>query len=77
LWTFLFSIVGSAIPAPKAPPRRTKQAKRALYLSSPIGLGHGTPRYRHHARELRQIPPRLEVDWLAQGIRDAPLEGER
>jgi pimeloyl-ACP methyl ester carboxylesterase/predicted glycosyltransferase len=39
--------------------------KKALYLSSPIGLGHGR-RDLAIARELRKLRPNLEVDWLAQ-----------
>ncbi|MGI5498825.1 alpha/beta fold hydrolase [Lentzea sp. CA-135723] len=38
---------------------------RALYLSSPIGLGHAR-RDLAIATELRKLEPRLEVDWLAQ-----------
>jgi len=53
------------IPAPKPPKRRTKKAKRALYLSSPIGLGHGR-RDVAITRELRKHHPDLQVDWLAQ-----------
>src|SRR5690242_539566 len=55
------------IPAPRAPARggRTRRAKRALYLSSPIGLGHGR-RDIAITRELRKHHPDLEVDWLAQ-----------
>jgi hypothetical protein len=66
------------IPAPKAPARRTKQAKRALYLSSPIGLGHGR-RDIAITRELRKFHPDLEVDWLAQDPVTRLLEanGER
>lgn len=40
-------------------------ARRALYLSSPIGLGHGR-RDIAIARELRKLHPDLEIDWLAQ-----------
>jgi len=46
-------------------PRRTRKGKKALYLSSPIGLGHGR-RDIAIARELRKLHPDLEVDWLAQ-----------
>ena len=53
------------IPAPKPPARRTSKAKRALYLSSPIGLGHGR-RDIAITRELRKHHPDLQVDWLAQ-----------
>ena len=36
-----------------------------LYLSSPIGLGHGR-RDIAITRELRKLHPDLQVDWLAQ-----------
>ena len=42
-----------------------RRGKRALYLSSPIGLGHGR-RDLAIARELRQLHPDLAIDWLAQ-----------
>jgi pimeloyl-ACP methyl ester carboxylesterase/predicted glycosyltransferase len=42
-----------------------QRAKRVLYLSSPIGLGHAR-RDIAVTRELRKIIPDLEVDWLAQ-----------
>ncbi|UPJ52380.1 alpha/beta fold hydrolase [Bradyrhizobium sp. 200] len=45
--------------------RRNRAGKRALYLSSPIGLGHGR-RDIAIARELRKLHPDLSVDWLAQ-----------
>ena len=44
---------------------RPRKAKKALYLSSPIGLGHGR-RDIAIARELRKLHPDLRVDWLAQ-----------
>ena len=53
------------IPAPRNSARRTKKTKRALYLSSPIGLGHGR-RDIAITRELRKHHPDLQVDWLAQ-----------
>ena len=56
-----------ACPAP--PPRRWRRAgtraKRVLFVSSPIGLGHAR-RDVAIADELRTLHPRLEVDWLAQ-----------
>jgi pimeloyl-ACP methyl ester carboxylesterase/predicted glycosyltransferase len=52
------------IPAPKKPAKAAK-TKRALYLSSPIGLGHGR-RDIAITRELRKLHPDLHVDWLAQ-----------
>jgi pimeloyl-ACP methyl ester carboxylesterase len=45
--------------------RRTGRDKRALYLSSPIGLGHAR-RDMAIARELRKLHPDLRIDWLAQ-----------
>jgi pimeloyl-ACP methyl ester carboxylesterase/predicted glycosyltransferase len=39
--------------------------KRALYISSPIGLGHAQ-RDVAIADELRKLHPGLEIDWLAQ-----------
>ena len=53
------------IPAPRRRTTRTGSAKRALYLSSPIGLGHGR-RDIAITRELRKLHPDLKVDWLAQ-----------
>ena len=54
-------------PAP--PPRRwvrgRSRRKRALYISSPIGLGHAQ-RDVGIADELRKLHPDLEIDWLAQ-----------
>ncbi len=51
---------------PRRPRRRANGAgKRALYLSSPIGLGHGR-RDLAIAQELRNLRPDIRVDWLAQ-----------
>jgi len=53
-------------PAASAAPRASKQrARKALYLSSPIGLGHGR-RDIAIAQELRKLRPGLQIDWLAQ-----------
>jgi pimeloyl-ACP methyl ester carboxylesterase/predicted glycosyltransferase len=51
---------------------------RALYISSPIGLGHAQ-RDVAIARELRQLVDGLEIDWLAQDpvTRVLEHEGER
>ncbi|XSC46227.1 alpha/beta fold hydrolase [Bradyrhizobium sp. RDT10] len=59
--------LGIIAPARAPLPRTTreKREKRALYLSSPIGLGHGR-RDIAIARELRELHPDLKVDWLAQ-----------
>jgi pimeloyl-ACP methyl ester carboxylesterase/predicted glycosyltransferase len=51
---------------PRAPWRRAvRRRKRALYVSSPIGLGHAR-RDVAIAKELRALEPELEIDWLAQ-----------
>ena len=42
-----------------------RRAPRALYLSSPIGLGHAR-RDLAIATELRTLHPNLRIDWLAQ-----------
>ena len=51
---------------------------RALYISSPIGLGHAR-RDVAIAQELRELHPDLQVDWLAQDpvTRVLEAEGER
>ncbi len=51
---------------------------RALFVSSPIGLGHAQ-RDVAIARELRHMHPDLQVDWLAQDpvTRMLEAEGER
>ncbi len=67
-------------PAP--PARRWVRGKsrprRALYISSPIGLGHAQ-RDVAIADELRKLQPDLEIDWLAQHPVTKVLEtrGER
>jgi pimeloyl-ACP methyl ester carboxylesterase/predicted glycosyltransferase len=53
------------IPAPRRAWTAPRRSKRALYLSSPIGLGHAR-RDIAITRELRKLHPGLEVDWLAQ-----------
>lgn len=56
---------------PSTPKRRTwrramtRRTPRALYISSPIGLGH-VQRDLAIARELRLQVPELEIEWLAQ-----------
>jgi pimeloyl-ACP methyl ester carboxylesterase/predicted glycosyltransferase len=54
---------------PPPPPQRwvrgRSRRKRALYISSPIGLGHAQ-RDVAIADELRKLHPDLEIDWLAQ-----------
>jgi pimeloyl-ACP methyl ester carboxylesterase/predicted glycosyltransferase len=64
-------------PKPPAAWRRAKsRRKRALYVSSPIGLGHAQ-RDVAIADELRKLHPDLEIDWLAQHPVTAVLEGRR
>ena len=68
--------------APAPPPRRWARGavrrKRALYVSSPIGLGHAR-RDIAIAGALRELRPELEIDWLAQHPVTALLDahGER
>ncbi len=71
----------TAGPRPAADRRWTravKRAKRALYISSPIGLGHAW-RDVAIADELRALHPDIQIDWLAQDPVTRVLEsrGER
>jgi pimeloyl-ACP methyl ester carboxylesterase/predicted glycosyltransferase len=52
-------------PLPMTHTRWHRRRKRALYVSSPIGLGHAQ-RDVAIADELRKLYPDLEIDWLAQ-----------
>ena len=54
-----------APPAQRSWSRAVSRRKRALYVSSPIGLGHAQ-RDAAIAQELRRLHPDLEIDWLAQ-----------
>jgi pimeloyl-ACP methyl ester carboxylesterase/predicted glycosyltransferase len=65
-------------PPPRSWTRGKSRPKRALYISSPIGLGHAH-RDVAIADELRKLRPDLEIDWLAQHPVTAVLEarGER
>ncbi len=54
-----------ARPATKTWVRAQRRPKKALYISSPIGLGHAR-RDLAIARELRKHHPDLQIDWLAQ-----------
>jgi pimeloyl-ACP methyl ester carboxylesterase/predicted glycosyltransferase len=69
--------VAPPVPAPRWV-RAKSRRKRALYISSPIGLGHAQ-RDVAIADELRKLHPDLEIDWLAQHPVTAVLEarGER
>ena len=67
----------------REPPKRDDNAwrpdgrPRALFVSSPIGLGH-TRRDVAIAQELRKLEPDLQIDWLAQDpvTRVLAAEGE-
>ena len=64
--------------APRRPSPWTRgksRRRRALYISSPIGLGHAQ-RDVAIAKELRKLVPDLEIDWLAQHPVTKVLEGE-
>jgi pimeloyl-ACP methyl ester carboxylesterase/predicted glycosyltransferase len=68
-----------AAPRPATRWRRGgSRGKRALFISSPIGLGHAR-RDVAIASELRRRVPGLEIDWLAQHpvTRVLEAEGER
>ncbi len=68
-----FNLLLSEFIASVAPPtphrlrwtRALVRPKRALFVSSPIGLGHAL-RDLATANELRRLHPDLEIDWLAQ-----------
>jgi pimeloyl-ACP methyl ester carboxylesterase/predicted glycosyltransferase len=55
--------------------RALSRRRRALYISSPIGLGHAR-RDVAIAKELRKLHPDLEIDWLAQHPVTKVLEAE-
>jgi pimeloyl-ACP methyl ester carboxylesterase len=69
-------LIREFVAPPPAPPRWTRargRKKRALYVSSPIGLGHAR-RDIAIASELRRLHPDLEIDWLAQHPVTAALD---
>jgi pimeloyl-ACP methyl ester carboxylesterase/predicted glycosyltransferase len=74
---FVRRVVGDTT-ADAAPPRprswglSLRRPRRALFLSSPIGLGHAR-RDLAVADELQQLHPDLEIDWLAQDPVDRML----
>jgi pimeloyl-ACP methyl ester carboxylesterase len=65
-------------PAARRWSRAASRHKRALYISSPIGLGHAR-RDLAIANQLRKLHPDLEIEWLAQDPVTRVLEaaGER
>lgn len=63
---FLDRAVPPVVPKRRdVPASRHRPGRKVLYLSSPIGLGHGR-RDIAIARELRLLRPGLQIDWLAQ-----------
>ena len=72
---FLDRRLGIAAPASRQP-RRARQEKRALYLSSPIGLGHGR-RDIAIAQRTAQAPSRPQGRLAGAGPGDAPADGQR
>jgi len=70
--------VGHGVPTSRTWTRARDRRKRALYVSSPIGLGH-VRRDLAIAAELRARHPELQIDWLAQHPVTLVLEerGER
>ncbi len=62
-------------PKVKTWTRALSRRRRALYISSPIGLGHAR-RDVAIAKELRKLHPDLEIDWLAQHPVTNVLEAE-
>jgi pimeloyl-ACP methyl ester carboxylesterase/predicted glycosyltransferase len=69
---------GAVSTLPRRWVRGRTRRRRALYVSSPIGLGHAQ-RDVAIADELRRLHPDLEIDWLAQDPVTRVLEshGER
>ena len=60
------AFLGGALPQRRSwTPARNRKPLRALFVSSPIGLGH-IQRDLAIARELRRQVPELQIDWLAQ-----------
>jgi len=57
--------IRNAIGPPAPGRRRMGRRKRALFISSPIGLGHAQ-RDVAIAAELRTLHPGIEIEWLAQ-----------
>ncbi len=78
-----FNLVLKQFALPEPPTRSTwsralSRRRRALFISSPIGLGHAW-RDIAIARALRELVPDLQIDWLAQDpvTRVLQAEGER
>jgi pimeloyl-ACP methyl ester carboxylesterase len=67
--------LATAEPRARRWTRAKSRRRRALYVSSPIGLGHAR-RDVAIAKELRGLVPDLEIDWLAQHPVTKVLEAE-
>jgi len=63
--TKMRDFLAAHLGTPKPVRRSKRDAKRVLYLSSPIGLGHAR-RDLAVTQALRKLHPDLRVDWLAQ-----------
>ena len=61
----IHDFLGRELPRKSTWPRPITRPRRALFVSSPIGLGHAQ-RDLAIAEELRALRPDLEIDWLAQ-----------
>jgi pimeloyl-ACP methyl ester carboxylesterase/predicted glycosyltransferase len=64
----ILDFASRVVPTPPRPRTWTRalcRPRRALYVSSPIGLGHAQ-RDVAIAEELRLLQPDLQIDWLAQ-----------
>jgi pimeloyl-ACP methyl ester carboxylesterase/predicted glycosyltransferase len=74
----LRDFIDPARPRARTLTRAPSRRRRALFVSSPIGLGHAR-RDLAIARELRALHPDLEIEWLAQDpvTRVLEAEGER
>jgi predicted glycosyltransferase len=59
------AVTSTVASEPRAWTRALSRPRRALYISSPIGLGHAQ-RDVSIADELRKLHPDLEIHWLAQ-----------
>ncbi len=70
----LHEFVGG-VPKERTWTRAMKRPRRALFISSPIGLGH-VQRDLAIARELRKLQPDLGVDWFTVNPAAAYLERE-
>ena len=73
---FLDRRLGIRTPRSRRQRARRADSQAALYLSSPIGLGHGAARYRHRARTA-QAAPRPAGRLAGAGSGHAPARGQR